>query len=102
MSSGSTDLDRHLEAYLAVRDALSLAAGARPRLLRSFLDHVRGATPPGTPIRAATALTWAHDHALPGCGAAGKAHRLTVARGFLAYLSAVVPGRAPRAAWPAG
>ena len=90
--SGDTDLDRHLEAYLAVRDALGLAAGARPRLLRSFLDHARGATPPGAPIRAATALTWAHDHALPGCGVAGKAHRLTVARGFLAYLSAVVPG----------
>lgn len=54
--SGGTDLDRHLEAYLAIRDALGLAAGARPRLLRSFLDHARGATPPGTPIRAATAL----------------------------------------------
>jgi integrase len=90
--SGDTDLDRHLEAYLAVRDALGLAAGARPRLLRSFLDYARGATPPGTPIRAATALTWAYDHALPGCGLAGKAHRLTLARGFLAYLSAVVPG----------
>ena len=37
MSNG-TDLDRHLEAYLAIRDALGLAAGVRPRLLRSFLD----------------------------------------------------------------
>ena len=92
MSNGSTDLDRHLEAYLAVRDALGLTAGARTRLLRSFLNHARAATPPGGPIRAATALAWACDHALPGCGAAGKAHRLTVARGFLAYLSAVVPG----------
>ena len=88
----SADIDRHLAAYLTVRDALGLAAGARPRLLRSFLDHARTTTPPGAPIRAATALTWAHDHALPGCGAAGKAHRLTAARGFLAYLSAVVPG----------
>lgn len=90
--SGGTDLEQHLEAYLAIRDALGLAAGARPRLLRSFLDHARGATPPGATIRAATALNWACDHALPGCGVAGKAHRLTVARGFLAYLSAVVPG----------
>ncbi len=57
--SGGTDLDRHLEAYLAIRDALGLAAGARPRLLRSFLDHARGATPPGATIRAATALNWA-------------------------------------------
>jgi len=90
--SGDTDLNRHLEAYLAIRDALGLAAGARPRLLRSFLDHAREAMPPGAPLRAATALTWAHDHAPPGCGVAGKAHRLTVARGFLAYLSAMVPG----------
>ncbi|MDQ2804944.1 MAG: tyrosine-type recombinase/integrase, partial [Pseudomonadota bacterium] len=90
--SGDPDFGRHLEAYLAIRDALGLAAGTRPRLLRSFIDHARGATAPGTPIRAATALAWACDHALPGCGVAGKAHRLTVARGFLAYLAAVVPG----------
>jgi len=44
------------------------------------------------PIRAAAALTWACDHAPPGCGNAGKAHRLTMTRGFLAYLSAIVPG----------
>ncbi len=90
--SGDPDLGRHLEAYLAIRDALGLAAGVRHHLLHSFVDHARGATAPGTPIRAATALTWACDHALPGCGVAGKAHRLTVARGFLAYLAAVVPG----------
>lgn len=90
--SGDPDLGRHLEAYLAIRDALGLAAGTRPRLLRSFIDHARGATAPGTPIRAAVALAWACDQALPGCGVAGKAHRLTVARGFLAYLAAVVPG----------
>lgn len=89
---GDTDLGRHLEAYLAIRDALGLTAGARPRLLLGFLDHASRATPPGTPIRAATALAWACDHAPPGCGAAGKAHRMTVARSFLAYLSAVVPG----------
>jgi len=90
--SGDTDCGRHLEAYLAIRDALGLAAGARPRLLRSFLDHACAATAPGMPIRAAAALTWACDHAPPGCGDAGKAYRLTVARGFLAYLSGVVPG----------
>ncbi len=54
--SGDTDLGRHLEAYLAIRDALGLVAGARVRVLRSFLDHARGATAPGAPIRAATAL----------------------------------------------
>lgn len=90
--SGGTDLGQHLEAYLAIRDAFGLVAGARVRLLRGFLDHARGATAPGTPIRAATALTWACDHAPPSCGDAGKAYRLTVARGFLSYLSGVVPG----------
>ncbi len=90
--SGDTDLGRHLEAYLAIRDALGLVAGARVRLLRGFLDHARGATAPGTPIRAATALARACDHAQPGCGGAGKAYRLTVARGFLSYLSGIVPG----------
>jgi integrase len=90
--SGDIDLDRHLEAYLAIRDALGLTAGTRARLLRSFLDYTCGATAPGMPIRAMTAVAWACDHAPPGCGDAGKAHRLMIARGFLTYLSAVVPG----------
>lgn len=90
--SGDIDPDRHLEAYLAIRNALGLTAGTRARLLRSFLDHARGATAPGMPIRAMTAVAWACDHAPPGCGDAGKAHRLMIARGFLTYLSAVVPG----------
>jgi integrase len=90
--SGGIDLDQHLEAYLAIRDALGLTAGTRPRLLRNFLHHARGATGPGMPIQAMTAVAWACDHAPPGCGDAGKAHRLMVARGFLTYLSAIVPG----------
>ena len=53
--SGAIDFDRHLEAYLAIRDALGLTAGTRARLLRSFLDHARGVTAPGMPIRAVTA-----------------------------------------------
>ena len=91
MSAG-TDLAQHLVAYLAIRDALGLAAGARTRLLHSFLSFSREVTPPGTPVRAVTALAWACDHSPPRCGDAGKAYRLTVARGFLAYLSAVEPG----------
>ena len=90
--SGDTDLGRHLEAYLAIRDAFGLTPGARVRLLQGFLDYTRGATAPGAPIRAEAALAWACDHAPPGCGDAGKAYRLTVARGFLAYLAGVVPG----------
>jgi integrase/recombinase XerD len=90
--SGDIDLDRHLEAYLAIRDALGLTAGTRARLPRSFLDSTCGATAPGMPIRAPTAVAWAGDHARPGCGDACKAHRLMITRGFLTYLSAVVPG----------
>jgi integrase len=90
--SGDIDFSQHLEAYLAIRDALGLTAGTRARLLRSFLDYTRGAVAPGMPIRAMAAVAWACDHAPPGCGDAGKAHRLMVARGFLTYLSAVVPG----------
>jgi integrase len=90
--SGRIDLNRHLEAYLAIRDALGLTAGTRVRLPRSFLDYTCGATAPGMPIRALTAVAWACDHAPPGCGDAGKAHRLMIARGFLTYLSAVMPG----------
>jgi len=50
MNGSDTDLGRHLEAYLAIRDALGLTAGARPRLLRSFLDHALGATTPGSVV----------------------------------------------------
>jgi integrase len=92
MMNAETDFGRHLDAYLAIRDALGFAAGTRAQLLRSFLDHALGATAPGLPIRATTAVAWACDHAPPGCGDAGKAHRLMIARGFLTYLSAVVPG----------
>jgi integrase len=90
--SGDIDFGQHLEAYLAIRDALGLTVGARAGLLHGFLDHARGATAPGKPIRATTVIEWACDHAPPGCGDAGKAHRLVIARGFLTYLAAVVPG----------
>ena len=90
--SGDIDFDQHLEAYLAIRDALGLTVGTRGRLLHNFLDYTCGAAEPDMPIRAMTAVAWACDHAPPGCGDAGKAHRLMVARGFLTYLSAVVPG----------
>jgi len=90
--SGDIDLDRHLGAYLAIRDALGFTTGTRAHLLHSFLDYAYGASAPGMPIQAMTAVAWACDHAPSGCGDAGKAHRLMVARGFLTYLSAVVPG----------
>jgi integrase/recombinase XerD len=86
----ASDLDRHLDAYLALRSALGFAADARATVLRDFVAHAAAAG--GAPIRAATALAWACDHAPARCGVAGKAHRLTVVRGFLAYLAGIVPG----------
>src|SRR3954454_13915245 len=83
------DLDRHLDAYLAIREALGLSVGANARLLRDFVGHARAA---GLPIRAGIAVTWACDAAPPTCGGPGKAHRLGVARRFLNYLAAVLPG----------
>lgn len=83
------DLDRHLDAYLAVCEALGLSIGAKAHLLRDFVGHARAA---GLPIRAATAVSWARDAAPPTCGIAGKAYRLGVARRFLHYLAAVLPG----------
>ena len=47
-------------------------------LLHNFLDYTRGAAEPDMPIRAMTAVAWACDHAPPGCGDAGKAHRMVV------------------------
>jgi len=90
--SGDLDFGQHLEAYLAIRDVLGLTTGTWARLLRSFLDYAHSAPAPGMPIRAMTAVAWACDHAPSGCGDAGKAHRLMVARGFLTYLAAVVSG----------
>ena len=67
MSAG-TDLAQHLEAYLAIRDALGLAAGARTSPPHSFLSSSREVTPSGAQVRAATALAWACDRAPARCG----------------------------------
>jgi len=45
MSGVDIGLGRHLEAYLAIRDALGLAAGARPRLLRRAVATAAAACP---------------------------------------------------------
>jgi integrase/recombinase XerD len=66
-----------------------LTIGASARLLRDFVGYARDH---GTPIRAEVALAWACDAAPSTCGIAGRANRLSVARGFLNYLAAIVPG----------
>ena len=84
------DLLLHLEAYLALENALGFSLRARERLLRDFVAFVEVNGIRGT-ISAQIALDWAcsvSEH----CGISGKAARLSIARRFLFHLSAVVPG----------
>ncbi|QEZ49011.1 tyrosine-type recombinase/integrase [Cupriavidus oxalaticus] len=86
--SGHPELRDHLEAYLAVREALGFNDAARRTLLRSFVEYA--ITTDRWPIDAQLALDWA-------CGpssvrsAAGQASRLSAVRRFLCYLRASVP-----------
>jgi len=87
------DFDQQVDAYLAIREAVGLSSKGRYLQLRDFVAYAQkmGATD-GSPIRAATAVAWAWDKARTTCGIAGRADRLTVVRGFLSYLAAVIPG----------
>ncbi|MGH8784951.1 MAG: tyrosine-type recombinase/integrase [Cupriavidus necator] len=86
--SGRPELSDHLDAYLAVREALGFNDAARKALLQSFVKYAIAAE--RWPIDAQLALDWA-------CGpssvrsAAGQASRLSTARRFLCYLRAIVP-----------
>jgi integrase/recombinase XerD len=86
--NGHPELRDHLDAYLAVREALGFDDAARTTLLRSFVEHVIAAG--RWPIDAQFVLDWA-------CGPssvrspAGQASRLSTARRFLCYLRASVP-----------
>ena len=82
-------LDTQLAAYLSVREALGFQMRAEKLLLPEFVAflHAQGIT---GPIRARLALEWACQasaHRGPG----GAARRLSIARGFLAYLQASAP-----------
>jgi integrase/recombinase XerD len=77
------DLLLHLEAYIALESALGFSLRARESLLR--VSGIRGL------ISAQIALDWACS-ASEHCGISGKAARLSIARRFLFYLSAVIPG----------
>ena len=85
MSPGA--VGRRLEHYLALRRALGFAMRAEERLLWSFVACLAAAGKTG-PLRAHQALDWA---CATGCGPVGQARRLSVARGFLAYLHAADP-----------
>jgi len=80
-----SNLQRGLESYLAIKDALGTKRHAHERLLRSFVEfaETRGADP----VTARVALDWACSSG----GSSARASRLTVARQFLTYLSSIEP-----------
>ena len=82
-------LDTQLAAYLSLREALGFHLRAEQLLLPEFVAflHVQGIT---GPIRAQLALEWACQ-ASARRGPGGAARRLSIARGFLAYLRASAP-----------
>jgi integrase/recombinase XerD len=83
------DLHRHREAYLSVREALGFQRRAARTLLRDFVHYVENVQASG-PIRAQLAGDWACA-ASSQRGASGAAQRLSMVRGFLAYLRATLP-----------
>jgi len=100
-------LSRHLDAYLALRDALGLATRVARKLLPEFVRYLHTHSAEG-PIRAHLAIDWACETSATR-GASGQATRLTVARGFLTHLKASLPDTeippysllaAPRRAYP--
>jgi integrase/recombinase XerD len=83
------DLAHHLETYLSVREALGFQTRTTRTLLRDFVQYVEHASVSG-PIRAQLAVDWACT-ASAHRGASGAAQRLSMVRGFLAYLRATLP-----------
>jgi integrase/recombinase XerD len=91
--SSPTELDHHLDAYLAIRQAVGLTNKARHQLLRKFVAYAQSAeVAADSPIRAATAVAWAWDGVPTTCGVRWRSERLTAVRGFLAFLTCIVPG----------
>ncbi len=83
------DLPLRLDAYLSVRAALGFQMRAERTLLRDFVHFVETRGQAG-PIRAQYAVAWACVSSTQR-GTGGAAHRLSMARGFLAYLQAFLP-----------
>jgi integrase/recombinase XerD len=83
------DLHRHVDAYLSVREALGFQMRAARTLLRDFVHFVENAQVSG-PIQAQLAVDWACASSAQR-GASGASQRLSIVRGFLAYLRATLP-----------
>jgi integrase/recombinase XerD len=83
-------LDTQLLASLSLRQALGFQMQAEQVLLPEFVAFVKIQEHTG-PIRAQVALKWACQESMHR-GPGGAARRLSIARGFLFYLQALVPG----------
>ncbi len=84
-----SDLHRHLDSYLCLREALGFQVRTEGNQLRDFVEFVEHTQLCG-PIRAQLAIDWACT-ASPKCGTSGASQRLGVVRGFLIYLRATLP-----------
>lgn len=85
----ASDLHRHLEAYLSLRQALGFQIRTQRTLLWDFVRYVE-AHGDGGPIRAQWALAWACTSSAQR-RISSQAARLQMARGFLIYLRAIAP-----------
>ena len=85
----AADLPLHLDSYLSLREALGFQMRVERTLLRDFVQFIETARVSG-PIRAQLAIDWACALSSKR-GAGGASQRLSMARGFLAYLRATLP-----------
>lgn len=83
------DLQRRLDSYLAIRDALGFRMQPTRILLMDFVQYLNGLNLTG-PIRAQAAIDWATSGSVTR-GPGGQAARLSQVRGFLAFLRASFP-----------
>jgi integrase/recombinase XerD len=82
-------LQRNLDSYLAIREALGFRMHATRVLLKDFVEYLCAHNLSG-PIRAQMAIDWATSGSATR-GAGGQAARLSLTRGFLSFLRASAP-----------
>jgi integrase/recombinase XerD len=83
------DLQRSLDSYLAIREALGFRMHTTRILLTDFVGYLSANTLCG-PIRAQSAVDWATSGSTTR-GPGGQAARLSQVRGFLSFLRASAP-----------
>jgi len=82
-------LHLHLDGYLSVREAFGFQMRVERTLLRDFVNYIATHADAG-PLRAHLAVDWACTSSTHR-GMGGAAQRLSMARGFLLYLRAMLP-----------